>query len=213
MTLVLLIAALATVIVVISGEARHLAHLRIRGVRLLIVAVWLQLAPPFFAPEASGLHIAGWVASLVLVALCLLGNANLAGVPLIATGLLSNVLVIMANGAMPVSTAEAARIGVPAKRLNLEADPLREPMTASTNFAMLGDVVPVALPWQPQVVSPGDVLVASGVALMLIAGPRRRRVIDLTRRERVEPRPGQASEREVRTIASASESTTRGSYS
>lgn len=211
--LVLLVAALAAVIVVISGEAGHLAHLRIRGVRLLIVAAWLQLAPPFFAPDATTLHIVGWVASLVLVALCLLGNADLAGVPLIATGLLANVLVIMVNGAMPVSAAEAARIDISAERLNLERDPLREPMTASTKLAMLGDVVPVALPGQPQVVSPGDVLVAAGVALMLVTGPRRRRVIDLARRERVVSGPAQASEREVRTIVSESESTTRGSYS
>lgn len=212
-TLVVVVAALATAVVVFGGGASQLAELRIRGVRLLIVAAWFQLAPPFFAPDSEALQIAGWAASLTLVALCLLGNAGLAGVPLIATGLLANVLVILSNGAMPVSTEAAARIDVPAARLNLAADPLREPMRRTTNFALLGDTVPVAFPWRPQVVSPGDVLVASGVALMLIAGTRRRRIIDVRRREPRAATNDQELDREIRVMACESESTTRGSYS
>jgi hypothetical protein len=34
----------------------------------------------------------------------------------------------------------------------------------STRLPLLGDVVPVLLPLRPEVVSPGDVLVASGLA-------------------------------------------------
>ena len=44
-----------------------------------------------------------------------------------------------------------------------------------TLLADLGDTIPVALPMQPQVVSPGDVLVAAGVALLLVTGGARRR--------------------------------------
>jgi hypothetical protein len=211
-TLVVVVAALATGVVLVSGGVRQFAHLRVRGIRLLIIAAWFQVAPALLAPTSQVLHMAGWAASLTMVALCLLGNIRVAGVPLIATGLLANALVIVANGAMPISVDAAERIGISTARLDLEADPLREPLTRTTNLTALGDVVPVALPWAPQVVSPGDVLVASGVALMLIAGPRRR-PIDIRHRERRAQTDAQELEGEMRVIASASESTTRGSYS
>jgi hypothetical protein len=181
---VVVVAALATAVVVLSGGAGQLAHLRIRGTRLLIIAACFQLAPQFLAPTSEFVQSTGWATSLALVAACLIRNARLAGVPLITTGLLANVLVIVANGGMPVSADVAARAGISAARLNLAADPLREPLTGTTNLPALGDVVPVAFPWQPQVVSPGDVLVASGVALMIITGTRRRPVVDPRRSER-----------------------------
>ena len=37
---------------------------------------------------------------------------------------------------------------------------------------LLGDVVPVLLPLRPEVVSPGDVLVASGLAQLVVVGMR-----------------------------------------
>ena len=40
----------------------------------------------------------------------------------------------------------------------------------STRLPLLGDVVPVLLPLRPEVVSPGDVLVASGLAQLVVVG-------------------------------------------
>ena len=39
-----------------------------------------------------------------------------------------------------------------------------------TRLPLLGDVVPVLLPLRPEVVSPGDVLIASGLAQLVVVG-------------------------------------------
>ena len=86
-------------------------------------------------------------------------------------GLGANALVVALNGAMPVSPDAAARAGVP---LDDVARGRRQPPRASaddgTRLPLLGDVVPVLLPLRPEVVSPGDVLVASGLAQLVVVG-------------------------------------------
>jgi hypothetical protein len=97
-----------------------------------------------------------------------------------------------------VSVAAAGRAGITQAELHLGTDALREPTGPGTRLARLGDVVPVALPRWPQVVSPGDVLVAAGVGLLLLtAGPRR----------------AQTPRRAARSTVLDSDSTTVGSYS
>ena len=126
------------------------------------------------------------------------GNARLPGVPLVALGLLLNVVVVGANAAMPVSVDAAARAGISRADLGLARDAMRTPSGPDTRLAYLGDVVPVALPRWPQVVSPGDVLVAAGVGLLLLtAGVRR----------------PQTPRRAERSTVWVSDSTTFGSYS
>lgn len=202
MLLVVVVAALAAAVVVAAGGVRRLSGLDVRAVRLLAVAAALALAPVMLAPTSDLVRLVSGALSLALVALFLAGNARLAGVPLIAAGLVANVLVILANGAMPVSTAAAERLGISDSRLQLVDDPLHEPLTSATRFAPLADQIPVALPWYPQVVSVGDVLVAAGVALMLVMGAPRTPAT-------VAPRPArpyvgenaQESGRDERTIA------------
>lgn len=207
MTLVLFVAAMAAAIAVLVGGITHLTHLRIRAVRLLVVAAGLQLVAGTAAPEGGALSVGAGAFSIALVMLFMAGNARLAGVPLIAAGLLANVAVIVANGAMPVSAAAAERVGLSESRLQLDSDRLREPADAQTRLAALGDTIPVAVPRYPQVVSPGDVLVAAGVALMLVAGSRAPRSSAKSRTDdpRVdEPRTdgaAQASLRENRRMA------------
>jgi hypothetical protein len=89
----------------------------------------------------------------------------------------------------------AANAGLNRSDLHLDEDAMREPVTSSTRLPWLGDVVPVALPWRPQVVSAGDVLVAAGVGLLLVAAR------------------GQTPRRAVRSTVLDSDSTTVGSYS
>ena len=134
----------------------------------------------------------------VLVGLFLVGNARLPGVPLVALGLLLNVVVIGANAAMPVSVDAAARAGISRAELGLARDAMRVPTGPDTRLGSLGDVVPVALPRWPQVVSPGDVLVAAGVGLLLLTAGARR---------------PQTPRRAVRSTVLDSDSTTVGSYS
>ena len=160
-----------------TGGSR-LTRVRVRAVRLLVVAAALQLGTSALAPGSGAARITALVLTTVLVGLFLVGNARLPGVPLVALGLLLNVVVVGANAAMPVSVDAAARAGIARADLRLAEDAMREPTGPDTSLAFLGDVVPVALPRWPQVVSAGDVLVAAGVGLLLLtagrAGVRRR---------------------------------------
>jgi Family of unknown function (DUF5317) len=197
--LVLVVAVLALAVAVAAGGDR-LARLRVRAVRLLVAAAGLQLLTGIVAPGSAVLRAPALVMSALLVGLFLAGNWQLAGVPLIAAGLLLNVAVVVANVAMPVSVRAAARAGLSESDLDLGSDAFHERAGPDTRLARLGDTIPLALPGRPQVVSPGDVLVAAGVGLLLVMGGAR-------------PRRPVAQKRAERTTVLASESTTRGSYS
>jgi len=202
--LVLVVAVLAVAVAVAAGGDR-LAHLRVRAVRLLVVAAVLQLVSGTLASGSVAIRVLALILSALLVALFLWGNWQVAGIPLIAAGLLLNCVVVVLNFAMPVSVDAAARAGLTPAELRLGDDPFHERIGPHTLLADLGDTIPVALPMQPQVVSPGDVLVAAGVALLLVTGGTRR----LTR----ETQSHRTQNREERMTVLDRESTTRGSYS
>lgn len=214
MTLVLLVAVLAVAWLLASGRGLvGLPRLDLRAVRLLVAAGGLQAAAAVWALDWGWVRMTVQVLTALLVALFLLGNARLPGVPLIAAGLLLNAVVVGLNAAMPVSPEAAYRAGVGADDLRLGQDPLREPIDGRTRLGLLGDTIPVAMPWRPQAVSPGDLLVASGVGLLLVIGAGgaaagARRPLGQARRA---PTPVPA--RSERSTAVDSESTTRGSYS
>jgi len=203
-TVVVVVAVAALALVASTGHLGQLATLRVRAVRLLVAAAGLQVGTAILVPGWELLREATTTVSMLLVALFLAGNHRLPGMPLVAAGLLLNGLVIVANGAMPVSAAAARHAGLETSSLRLGEDPLRERLDDSTRLAWLADRVPLATPGRPQVVSAGDILVAAGVGLLLIAGsvPREPR-----RRSGQEPRP------RPRSTTLAMESTTRGSYS
>lgn len=116
-------------------------------------------------------------------------NRGYHGARLIALGLAANGLVIMLNGAMPISTTAQERAGVaptvaagPGNGASAPAgaEPAEETgrVTAigdGTTLPFLGKVVPVAFPPRPEVVSPGDIAVAAGCAAALATGMTGRR--------------------------------------
>lgn len=195
MLLVLLVAALALLAATLIGGAR-LAQVRLRAVRLLVVAAAVQLGTSALAPASGVARALALVLTTVLVGLFVYGNRMVAGTPLIGAGLLLNVVVVAANGAMPVSLSAAADAGLTRAELGLDSDAMREPVHGGTRLAYLGDVVPLPLPGRPQVISPGDVLVAAGVGLLLVSAGAR-----------------QAPRRRQRSTVLDSDSTTVGSYS
>jgi hypothetical protein len=201
--LVLVVAVGAVLVGAVAGVGR-LSKIRVRAVRLLLAAAVVQLGTSAVVPGSGVARGLALLLTTVLVGLFLVGNARLPGVPLMALGLLFNVVVVTANAAMPVSVQAAARAGIARGELHLATDAMREPTGPATRLSRLGDVVPVALPRWPQVVSVGDVLVAAGVGLLLVTGgaPRRRRA----------PR-GQTPSRAVRSTVWERDSTTVGSYS
>jgi hypothetical protein len=160
-----------------GGSWSVFAALPMKGRRLVVIAVVAQLAGSGLA-QLTGLS--GWypaglaVSALAALAFCL-RNIRLAGLPLITLGLLCNALVVSSNGAMPVSVSAAARANVSLAAIATGDDPRHDIAGGGTVLRWLGDAVPVPLPWRPEVVSPGDALIAAGLGELVLLGMRPRR--------------------------------------
>jgi len=100
-------------------------------------------------------------------------NRSVQGALLIAAGLAANALVLILNGAVPVSPDAVSRAGADLTEA-LSAE-LNEPADAESHFAWLGKSVPIAFPPRPEVVSPGDLAVAAGLAVVVCMGLTERR--------------------------------------
>lgn len=178
LTLILLVGA-AAISVAAGGSFAALSDLPIKGGRLVVIAVLAQLfgAGLARATDLSGFYPAGLVVSaLAALAFCA-RNIRIPGVPLVTLGLLLNALVVSVNGAMPVSTSAAARANVPIRQIAAGDDARHSIAGSGTTWRVLGDVIPAPIPLRPEVVSPGDVLIAAGLAEFVLLGmrPRRRR--------------------------------------
>jgi hypothetical protein len=160
-----------------GGRLRYLEQLPYHSLPLLGGALAALLGGTLLAlaglparpTQGAGLALA---AALTL-AFCLRSRA-VAGLGLVSAGLLLNALVVLANGGMPVSADAARRAGLdPSATV---ADSRHLPATAGTRLRPLGDAIPVPLPLRREVVSPGDLLGAAGMAqlvatAMLLGGP------------------------------------------
>ena len=150
-----------------GGRLGRLGDLRLRRGVLVVLAVLAQAGGSLLGGRA---YPAGLAVSVLLVAVFLTQNRGVRGTGLVALGLLSNALVVGLNGAMPVSADTSGRAGISTQDILSGADPRHELAGAHTHLRWLGDVVPVLLPARPEVVSVGDVLVASGLAQLLVLG-------------------------------------------
>jgi hypothetical protein len=152
---------------VCGGSTARLGALEVRQRRLVVAALAVQALGSVVGGPAYAVGLAG---SAVLAAVFLVANRGVCGVGLVALGLGANALVVALNGAMPVDPGAAARAEV--SLLDVAAGLDRRHVVAddSTRLPLLGDVVPVLLPLRPEVVSPGDVLVASGLAQLVVVG-------------------------------------------
>lgn len=165
MLLVLLVLPLAAVLAIATGgRPANLARLDLAGTRWLGLAVVAQFVGALLGGTAYPLCL---LVSAGLMAVFLGGNAHQPGVALLATGFVANAVVVLLNGAMPVSASALSRAGIDTTTAELALDPRHEPSTAATGLGWLGDTIPVALPGLGQAVSPGDVLIAAGAALLL----------------------------------------------
>ena len=152
---------------VLGGSVEQLGRLHLRRRRLVVGALLAQvlgtvIGGPFYA--------FGLIVSTALVIFFLSRNRRIAGTGLVAGGLLANVLVVAANGAMPVSAKAAGRAGVSVQDLLKGADARHELAGEQTRLGWLGDVIPFPLPVRPEVVSPGDVLIAAGLGQLVTTG-------------------------------------------
>lgn len=147
-----------------GGSVRRLAEVELAHSWLVFVGLAIQIAGTA-ALSSTAVHF-GWIlvvaTSLPLIAFFLLNRA-IPGATLVAIGFLLNLVVISANGAMPVSRAAADAAGVPIRR-EIQG-PRHEVLDAETILPWLADVIP--LPPLNEVMSLGDLWIALAIAYLL----------------------------------------------
>ena len=153
-----------------GGRFTALGELPLRSAWLVVAAVGVQVAGALLPLRAA--YAEGLVLSALLAAAFLARNRRLPGTGLIALGLAANALAVLVNhGVMPVDLTALARVGGGSG--DLLQDPRHAPGSSRDRLRLLTDVVPAPLPLGlGQVLSPGDVLVASGAALLVFSGVR-----------------------------------------
>jgi uncharacterized protein DUF5317 len=156
----------------LGGRIDSLAGLRLRWPWLAVAGLAVQAV---LFTEA-GARLAGpagptlYVASTALVLVAVLGNIRLTGMPIVALGSLSNLAAIVANGgSMPTTAAALAAAGLEGPGAHTNSAILESPA-----LAPLTDVyaIPAGLPLA-NVFSVGDVLIALGVLVLVVAAMRR----------------------------------------
>ena len=150
-----------------GGRLDRLGDLPLRDGRLVVAAFVVQLAGGLVGGWA---YAGGLVGSGLLACAWLARNRGVRGTGLVALGLVANALVVGVNGAMPVSLEAAGRAGLSTQPILAGRDPRHEVAGPGTHLRALGDVVAVPLPLRPEVVSPGDVLLAAGLGQLVAVG-------------------------------------------
>lgn len=178
MTVALLVIAGAIVTGYLRGGSIHgLARVSLPGWPLVVAALVVQALGAFAAvlgarsPHAW--YVAGMVASAALVSVFVVRNRQLPGMPLVAVGFLLNATVVVANGAMPVSTEAAERAGITLSALHAGTDAKHELLDGDSRLTFLADVIPVPLPLVPigsNVLSAGDIVLAAGIGILVTNG-------------------------------------------
>jgi hypothetical protein len=151
-----------------SGRLARLGQLPLRRNRLLLTAISLYvlgvLGGLFWEPSLPILSALSWLT----IGFYAWVNRVVQGAALVALGLAANGLVMLLNAAIPVSVSAAERAG--ADPVALLEPTERAPLGPDTLLPWLGKTVPIAFPPRPEVVSPGDVAVAAGLALAVGVG-------------------------------------------
>lgn len=146
----------------LGGTWRALGRLRLAAVPCFYAAIALQIAAfpaerlPWRTPDRVAVWL--WLASYALFAAGLARNARIPGVPLVALGLVSNVVAVVANGGHMPALPGALRAA------GLDFAQSRNSVVAvHPHVAALVDrwAVPGWIPWG-NVFSVGDVAIALG---------------------------------------------------
>lgn len=162
MLFVLIVAAACAGIAILrGGSLKNLSETSFHQTWLLVVGAVISLVAGLWHPPWLG-EAGGAVVTIVVfmsVMVFLVANRQLPGMGIATIGLALNTLVIVVNGAMPVS-ADAARIAN--ARGSLDEPGLRhETMGPDTRLAWLADRIPV--PGARIVLSAGDLVLAAGI--------------------------------------------------
>ncbi|HEY9287712.1 MAG TPA: DUF5317 family protein [Candidatus Dormibacteraeota bacterium] len=177
------IAGALVIAVVIGGDVRRLAQLRVRHVELLIAALAAKVSVALLGTSHSQAALNAARPLNVIGAVLLLGvaifNRRIPGAIVFGLGLLSNLAAILwFGGRMPVllpAGFEPTPGGaLPALRQGL--DPLHVLLPHPQGLWFLGDIVQIpGILGRTSLVSIGDLLMAGGIAYLIIRWSHRPR--------------------------------------
>ena len=162
MFLIAVVVLAALTVPLAGGRLGALVELRLRRVWAIFLGLGLEVAAIDLPGLSDGMRAAIMVAAYPVLAVFLVANWRLPGMPVVALGGALNLLAIAVNGGvMPASPAALAGAGL---------DPAAPGFQNSTavsdpRLAFLGDVFYIPASWPlSNVFSIGDVLIALGVA-------------------------------------------------
>ncbi len=152
-----------------GGRLRNVADLKIRWPGLAFLGLALQ----FITGPGDTIPLACLYLSFVLLIVFTVANIRVFGFPLILAGVLCNLLVIGANGGMPVSAHALVASDQGQFLGDLENNPYPKHHLATEDdlLRFLGDVIPVPSP-VAQAISLGDILTYGGVGMVIVGAMR-----------------------------------------
>ena len=140
--------------IAVGRDWHRLERLRIKWLLVLALALVARAVAPFF-PVAIAIYLAGIALTTAFAA----ANWRLPGAPLVALGSLLNLVVSVANGAMPVDVELLQAAGGRAPD-----DALHEAISDTSVLSILADIIIV--PFVRAAYSMGDVFIAIGGFLL-----------------------------------------------
>jgi hypothetical protein len=169
------IAAALVVAVLIGGDVRRLSQLRIRHIELLLAAFAAKVAVALLGTAHSQIAITAARPLNVVGAVLLLAvvwfNRRIPGALIFAAGLSLNLIVIIAfGGRMPVLLPrDADPNSAVLALLRGGLDPLHVALGQPQGLWFLGDILTIpSIGGHSSLVSVGDLLMAAGVAWLII---------------------------------------------
>jgi hypothetical protein len=186
--LIAVVALAALTVPLAGGRLGVLVEVRLRRVWAIFLGLGLEIVAMDLPGLPEGVRAALMVAAYPVLAVFLVANWRLPGMPVVALGGALNLLAIAVNGGvMPASPAALAGAGLdPAAPGFQNSTALDDP-----RLAFLGDVFYIPGSWPlSNVFSVGDVLIALGVA-WAIHGICGSRLVPSRTRSELERRPGE----------------------
>ncbi len=156
-----------------GGRIEGLATLGFRWAPVVLAGLAVQIA--LFGPLSGTIGAAGgavYVGSTVAVVVAVARNLRIPGLAVVLVGAISNLAAILANGGvMPTDPGAVALAGV-----EMEAGFTNSAIIADPALRPLTDIfaIPAGIPLA-NVFSVGDVLIAIGIVITVVAGMRRAR--------------------------------------
>lgn len=164
-----------------NGRAINLTNLEVQRPALAAISVFAYAIVEFFTPGSAGLLRTMVVVTTFVLIVVAASNYRVKGAGIIAFGLVLNLIVLVANQAIPVRLASLDAVGA-AVSTTTEANgtistverlsSIQVLETATTKLAWLGDIIPI--PLFRSVISFGDIIALAGLIVLVLNATGRR---------------------------------------